>query len=194
MTTIIGIKTTEGVVLASDKRASKGFFIGSEIVQKISKIDDTLAIAIAGQLSDAEHLIKVAAAERKLLELRRGFPLSVKESSRLIANLAYSGLRSYQPYYVELLVAGVDSSGPQVNVADMSGAITNEDFAASGSGAPIAYGVLESLYDKSITNDEAKEVARKAVSASMERDPGSGNGIDILVIPKLVTVGGQAIA
>jgi len=80
MTTIIGIKTTEGVVLASDKRASKGFFIGSKIVQKISKIDDTLAIAIAGQLSDAEHLIKVTAAERKLIELRRGFPLSVKET------------------------------------------------------------------------------------------------------------------
>ena len=188
MTTIIGIKTTEGVVLASDKRASKGFFIGSKIVQKISKIDDSLAIAIAGQLSDAEHLIKVAAAERKIIELRRGFPLSVKESSRLIANLAYSGLRSYQPYYVELLVAGVDSSGSHVNVADMSGAITNEDYAASGSGAPIAYGVLESLYNKNITNDEAKEIARKAVLAAMERDPGSGNGIDILVIPKLISV------
>jgi proteasome beta subunit len=187
MTTIIGIKTTEGVVLASDKRASKGFFIGSKIVQKISKIDDTLAIAIAGQLSDAEHLIKVTAAERKLIELRRGFPLSVKESSRLIANLAYSGMKNYQPYYVELLVAGVDASGSHVNVADMSGAITNEDYAASGSGAPIAYGVLESLYHLDITNDEAKEIAKKAVSAAMERDPGSGNGIDVLVIPKLVT-------
>lgn len=187
MTTIIGIKTTEGVVLASDKRASKGFFIGSKIVQKISKIDDTLAIAIAGQLSDAEHLIKVTAAERKLIELRRGFPLSVKESSRLIANLAYSGLKNYQPYYVELLVAGVDASGSHVNVADMSGAITNEDYAASGSGAPIAYGVLESLYHFDITNDEAKEMAKKAVAAAMERDPGSGNGIDVLVIPKLVT-------
>lgn len=187
MTTIIGIKTTEGVVLASDKRASKGFFIGSKIVQKISKIDDTLAIAIAGQLSDAEHLIKVTAAERKLIELRRGFPLSVKESSRLIANLAYSGLKNYQPYYVELLVAGVDPSGSHVNVADMSGAITNEDYAASGSGAPIAYGVLESLYHFDITNDEAKEIAKKAVGAAMERDPGSGNGIDVLVIPKLVT-------
>lgn len=186
MTTIIGIKTTEGVVLASDKRASKGFFIGSKIVQKISKIDDTLAIAIAGQLSDAEHLIKVTAAERKLIELRRGFPLSVKESTRLIANLAYSGLKNYQPYYVELLVAGVDTRGSHVNVADMSGAITNEDFAASGSGAPIAYGVLESLYHFDITNDEAKEIAKKAVAAAMERDPGSGNGIDVLVIPKLV--------
>jgi proteasome beta subunit len=187
MTTIIGIKTTEGVVLASDKRASKGFFIGSKIVQKISKIDDTLAIAIAGQLSDAEHLIKVTAAERKLIELRRGFPLSVKESSRLIANLAYSGLKNYQPYYVELLVAGVDTNGSHVNVADMSGAITNEDYAASGSGAPIAYGVLESLYHFDISNDEAMEIAKKAVAAAMERDPGSGNGIDVLAIPKLVT-------
>ena len=186
MTTIVGIKTKEGVVLASDKRASKGFFIGSKIVQKISKIDDTLAIAIAGQLSDAEHLIKVATAERKLMELRRGFPLSVRESSRLIANLAYSGLKNYQPYYVELLVAGVDSKGAHVNVADMSGAITTEDYAASGSGAPIAYGVLESLYDSTMTNEAAKEVAKKAVLAAMERDPGSGNGVDVLIIPNLL--------
>ena len=121
-----------------------------------------------------------------MIELRRGFPLSVKESSRLIANLAYSGLKNYQPYYVELLVAGVDTSGSHVNVADMSGAITNEDYAASGSGAPIAYGVLESLYHFDSTNDEAKEIAKKAVAAAMERDPGSGNGIDVLVIPKLV--------
>ena len=145
MTTIVGIRTKEGVVPGSDKRASKGFFIGSKITQKISKIDDSLAIAIAGQLSDAEYLIKVAKAERKLMELRRGFMLTVKESARLVANLAYSGLKNYQPYFVELLIAGVDKEGGHVYVADMSGAITNEDFASSGSGSPIAYGVLEKL-------------------------------------------------
>lgn len=188
MTTIVGIKTNEGVVLGSDRRASKGFFIGSKITQKIAKVDDTLAIAIAGQLSDAEYLIRVAKAERKLLELRRGFPLTVKESSRLIANLAYSGLKSYQPYFVELLVAGVDDNGGHIYAADMSGAITTEDFASSGSGSPIAYGVLESVYHENMTNEEAKEIATKAVAAAMERDPGSGNGIDVLVIPNLVTV------
>ena len=188
MTTIVGIKTKEGVILGSDRRASKGFFIGSKITQKIAKVDDTLAIAIAGQLSDAEYLIRVAKAERKLLELRRGFPLTVKESSRLIANLAYSGLKSYQPYFVELLVAGVDDNGGHIYAADMSGAITTEDFASSGSGSPIAYGVLESVYHKNVTNEEAKEIATKAVAAAMERDPGSGNGIDVLVIPNLVTV------
>jgi len=188
VTTIVGIKTKEGVVLGSDRRASKGFFIGSKITQKIAKVDDTLAIAIAGQLSDAEYLIRVAKAERKLLELRRGFPLTVKESSRLIANIAYSGLKNYQPYFVELLVAGVDDNGGHIYAADMSGAITTEDFASSGSGSPIAYGVLESVFHKNITNEEAKEIATKAVAAAMERDPGSGNGIDVLVIPNLVTV------
>jgi len=179
MTTIVGIKTKDGVVLGSDKRASKGFFIGSKIVQKIAKIDETLAVAIAGQLSDAEYIIKVAKAERRLMELRRGFSLTVKESTRLIANLAYSGLRNYQPYYVELLVAGVDQHGSHVYAADMSGAITEEDFASSGSGSPIAYGVLESLYKKEVTNEQAKEIASRAVAAAMERDPGSGNGIDV---------------
>jgi proteasome beta subunit len=192
MTTIVGIKTGQGVVLGSDKRASKGFFIGSKITQKIAKIDDTLAVAIAGQLSDAEYLIKMAKAERKLTELRRGFPLTVKESARLIANLAYSGLKNYQPYFVELLVAGVDEQGGHIYAADMSGAITSEDFASSGSGSPIAYGVLESIYRKDMTNEEAKDMAARAVSAAMERDPGSGNGIDVLAIPNLVLASSAA--
>jgi proteasome beta subunit len=188
MTTIVGIKTKEGVVLGSDRRASKGFFIGSKITQKIAKIDDTLAVAIAGQLSDAEYMIKVAKAERRLMELRRGFSLTVKESARLIANLAYSGLKNYQPYFVELIVAGVDQEGGLIFAADMSGAITGEDFASSGSVSPMAYVVLESVYNKDITNEQAKEIATKAVAAAMERDPGSGNGIDVLVIPNLLMV------
>ncbi len=186
MTTIVGIKSRDGVVLASDRRASKGFFIGSKITQKITRVDDMLAMAISGQLSDAEYMVKMAKAERKLVELRRGYPLTVRESARLIANLAYSGLKSYTPYFVELLVAGVDSAGSHVYTADMSGAITEEDFASSGSGSPIAYGVLESSYNPSITLEESKTLASKAVAAAIERDPGSGNGVDVLEIPTLV--------
>jgi proteasome beta subunit len=185
MTTIVGIRTKEGVVLGSDRRASKGFFIGSKITQKITKIDDTLAVAIAGQLSDADYMVKLVKAERNLIELRRGFPVTVKESARLIANQAYTGLKNYQPYFVELLVGGVDQEGGQIFVADMSGAITSEEFASSGSGSPIAYGVLESIYHKDMTNEQAKEIVTKAVAAAMERDPGSGNGIDVLTIPNL---------
>lgn len=183
MTTTVGIRSKDGAVLAADKRASKGFFVGSKVVQKIFALDDTTAVAIAGQMSDAEYLVNLAKAERRLLALRRGYPLSVKESAKLISNLVYSGMRSYSPFFVELVVAGVDRDGSHVYTSDMSGAVTSEDFMSSGSGSPIAYGVLEQGYRPEIEFDDAKRLAEAAVRAAMERDPGSGNGVDVVAIP-----------
>jgi proteasome beta subunit len=84
---------------------------------------------------------------------------------------------------VELVVAGVDLEGPHVYTSDMSGAITSEDFMSSGSGSPIAYGVLEQGFRKEFSLDQAAKLAEAAVRAAMERDPGSGNGVDVLAIP-----------
>ena len=126
MTTIVGIKTKDGVVLSSDKRASKGFFIGSKITQKILKVDETIAVAIAGQVSDAEYLVNAVRAERTLVGLQRGYPLTVRETAKLIANIAYQGMKNYQPYFAEFIVGGVDQTGPHVFESDMSGAISTE--------------------------------------------------------------------
>jgi proteasome beta subunit len=182
MTTTVGIRTKDGAVLAADKRASKGFFVGSKAVRKLFSLDETTAVAIAGQMSDAEYLVNLAKAERRLLALRRGYPVSVKESAKLIANIVYSGMKSYQPYYVELVVAGVDKEGAHVYTSDMSGAITSEDFMSSGSGSPIAYGVLEQGYNGGLSLEQSRDLAEAAVRAAMERDPGSGNGVDLLVL------------
>lgn len=175
-------------MLSSDKRASKGFFIGSKITQKILPVDETIAVAIAGQVSDAEYLVNAVRAERKLVSLQRGYPLSVKETSKLIANIAYNGMKNYQPYYAEFIVAGVDAIGPHVFISDMSGAVSTEDFVSTGSGSPIAYGVLESTYKPNMNLEDGKGVAQSAVKAAMERDPGSGNGVDVLAIPVQVPV------
>ena len=183
MTTTVGIRSKDGVVLAADKRASKGFFVGSKVVQKLFPLDEATAVAIAGQMSDAEYLVNLAKAERRLLALRRGYPLSVRESAKLIANIVYNGMKSYSPFYVELVVAGVDRDGSHVFTSDMSGAITSEDFMSSGSGSPIAYGVLEQGYRTDILLGDAEKLAEAAVRAAMERDPGSGNGVDVLVVP-----------
>ncbi|MDG6922517.1 MAG: proteasome subunit beta, partial [Nitrososphaerota archaeon] len=101
---------------------------------------------------------------------------------------AYNGLKSYQPYYAEFIVAGVDATGPHVFISDMSGAVSSEEYVSTGSGSPIAYGVLESNYKKELTMDDAKTIATSAVKAAMERDPGSGNGIDVLSIPATIQV------
>ena len=188
MTTIVGILCKDGVVLSSDKRASKGFFIGSKITQKILKVDDTLAVAIAGQVSDAEYLVNAVRAERTLVTLQRGYPLTVKETTKLISNVAYQGMKSYQPYFAEFIVAGVDAIGPHVYVTDMSGAVSAENFVSSGSGSPIAYGVLESNYKENMTVEQARILGTNSVQAAMERDPGSGNGIDVVSISSTVLV------
>ena len=183
MTTIVAIKSNDGVVLASDKRASKGYFVGSKDVQKIYQLDDSLAAAIAGLLSDAEYLVNLAKAERRLVSIGRGFPMNVRESAKLIVNIAYRGLKAYQPFYAELLVAGIDGQGAHIYSTDASGSFIEEEFASSGSGSPIAYGVLEGGFMKDLSMDTAKQLAERAVRAAMERDPGSGNGVDILAIP-----------
>lgn len=182
MTTVVAIKSKDGVVLASDKRASKGFFVGSKGIQKIYPLDETVAAAVAGLLSDAEYLINLAKAERRLITLRRGFPMTVRESAKLISTIAYNGFKSYQPFVAELLVAGIDSDGGHIYTTDPSGSLIGEDFASSGSGSPVAYGVLEGGYSDNLGLEEAKELAEKAVRAAMERDPGSGNGVNLLTI------------
>ncbi|MEM4384599.1 MAG: proteasome subunit beta, partial [Candidatus Caldarchaeum sp.] len=73
--------------------------------------------------------------------------------------------------------------GPHVFSSDMSGSMVAEDFVSSGSGSPVAYGVLESLYTPNLRLEEARSIAVKAVEAAMQRDPGSGNGVDVLAIP-----------
>lgn len=182
MTTIVAVRCTDGVVLASDRRASKGGMIGSKAVKKIYPIDDRKAVAIAGQLSDANYLVNLVKAEAKLMEFNRGFPLTVKEVAKLLSNMLYSGMRNYAPYITELLVAGVDETGPNVFEADISGAVTDEMFTSSGSGSPMAYGVLEASYKEGLTVKEGAEIAKRAVRSAMERDPGSGNGVQIMVI------------
>jgi proteasome beta subunit len=194
LTTIVGILCKDGVVLSSDRRASKGFFIGSKLTQKILKVDDSLAVAIAGQVSDAEYLVNAVRAERSLVALQRGYPLTVKETTKLISNVAYQGMKSYQPYFAEFIVAGVDALGPHVFETDMSGAVSSENFVSSGSGSPIAYGVLESNYKENMTIEQAKALATNAVQAAMERDPGSGNGIDVVAIASKELISASSVS
>src|SRR5256884_9968209 len=100
MTTTVGIRSKDGVVLAADKRASKGFFVGSKVVQKIFSLDGTTAGAIAGAMSDAEYLVNLAKAERRLLALRRRYPVSRKEGPKRTPHNGYSLSKSYNPFYL----------------------------------------------------------------------------------------------
>ncbi len=180
--TTVGLRVEEGVVLASEKRVSYGFTVTSKSAKKIFKISDHLGIACAGLIGDMQAIARSLRAELRLYELDTNRRMSIKAAAKLLANILFS--RRYMPLMSETLVGGVDDIGSHLFVLDAIGSLIEDDYAALGSGATIAIGIVESGYRKDMAVDEASSLAVKAVRAAIERDALSGDGIDVLTITK----------
>lgn len=182
-TTTVGLVCRDGVVMATEKRATMGNFIASRRAKKIYKIADRIAMTTAGAVGDAQFLARLISVEIKLYEVRKEEKPTVKAVATLLSNI----LNSYRwfPYFVQLLVGGVDKRGPSIYSIDLlGGAIEEIDIVATGSGSPTAYGVLEDRYTPEITVDEGVELAVRAIYSAMRRDSASGDGIDVVKITK----------
>jgi len=180
-TTTIGLVCKDGIVLASDRRATMGYFIASKDIDKIYPISDTIAMTIAGSVGDAQTLVRWMAAEIKLYELKHEKTITVEAATTLLANILVQ--YKYYPFFVQLLVGGVDEKSRLFSI-DMLGGVTEEKMTSTGSGSPIAFGVLEEFYKEDKDIEYNLPIAAKAVSAAMKRDAGSGERIDLVTITK----------
>ena len=180
-TTTAAVVCKDGVVLASDRRATMGYLIASKDVDKIFAIDEHLAMTIAGGVGDAQMLIRWMQAEAKLYRLRHGRPITVESAATLLANILAQ--YKYFPFFVQLLLGGYDER-PRVFSIDMLGGVTEEKYTSTGSGSPVAYGVLEELYSEEQVIAESVRVAAKAVSAAIQRDAGTGERVDLVIVDK----------
>ncbi|ELZ28535.1 20S proteasome A and B subunits [Halorubrum distributum JCM 9100] len=177
-TTTVGIKADDGVVMATDMRASLGGMVSSKDVQKVEEIHPRGALTIAGSVSAAQNLISTLRAETSLYEARRGKDMSMEALSTLTGNL----LRSGAFFVVQPILGGVDDEGAHIYSIDALGGTTEEEYTVTGSGSQYALGVLEQEYDDDVTIDEAKTIAAKAIQSAVERDLASGNGINVAVV------------
>jgi proteasome beta subunit len=180
-TTTVGLVCKDGVVFASDRRATMGYFIASKDIDKIYPVSDRIAMTIAGSVGDAQTLIRWMNAELKLYELKHEKPATVEAASVLLANILSQ--YKYYPFFVQLLIGGIDEK-PRLFSVDMLGGITEEKMTSTGSGSPIAYGVLEELYAQDQDVSVNLPIAAKAVNAAMKRDAASGERVDLVVITK----------
>ncbi|MEM0449519.1 MAG: archaeal proteasome endopeptidase complex subunit beta [Methanomassiliicoccales archaeon] len=183
-TTTIGLVNKEGVILASEKRATMGNVIAHKDVQKVFKIDDNLGLTTAGLVGDAQLLARYIKAEVELYRLKRNTRMSVKSAATLISNILHRGGGSMGFYYVGLILGGIDRTGGHVYSLDAAGGSIRDDYVAVGSGSLFAYGVLEDLYEKGMTMDEGIDLTIRAMNAAMKRDSASGDGINIVCITK----------
>lgn len=178
--TAVGIKASNGIVLAADKRVTYGFWLMSKSGKKVFRIADKLGIASAGLMADMQTLSRMLEAELRLYELESGTRAKVWNAAKLLSLILYN--RRLFPYFVEMIIGGIDEEGPHVYSIDPIGAIIEEKYIALGSGAPLAISIIESSYNDNITVEKARELAIKSVEAAFKRDAISGDGIDILII------------
>ncbi len=180
-TTTVGLIVDRYTILAADKRATAGMLIASRTVKKIVRLTDYSAMTISGLVADAQTLADIVREEARLYELTNGIRLSIKGIATLLSNILFSS--KWFPYLVQLIVGGFDNK-PRLYTLDPYGSLTEEKYTATGSGSPVAYGVLEDSYREDLSLEEAIKIAVSAVKSAIRRDVATGDGVDVVIISK----------
>ena len=178
--TSVGIKTKDAIILASEKRVSYGGFVMSKVGRKVFLIQDRYGMALAGLFADIETLVRLMKIQIHQYEIENGRKLSVKSAARLLSVILYQ--YKYMPFLSEIIFGGIDEEGPHLLVMDSLGSLIEDNYAAVGSGAPIAIGIIESRYREGLSVEEAEKIAVESIRAAIKRDVTSGDGIDTVVI------------
>lgn len=179
-TTTVGAVGRDGVVLASDTRVTMGDLVVHKRGKKVYKIDDNLALTISGVLADAQRTVEILRANSRIYRLERKAVMPVSVAARLLANFFFSYRLS--PFVAHILIGGVDDTGSHLFALDPFGSTTEEKYVATGSGSPIAYGVLEERYREGLPLREVLPIVVRSVNSAMKRDVGSGDSFDVSVI------------
>ena len=181
-TTTVAIKVKEGVVLCADMRASAGYFIANNNTMKIQKIEKHAGLTLAGGVADAQNIVDVLRYHANVHRIQNQEPMPIRSLARL-TSLMFHQNRGY-PFIADILVGGYDNQGPQLFNIDMFGSVEEKNYVTTGSGSPVAYGLLEEEYHDNLTLDDAKSVALRAVKAAITRNIGTGDGINVALIDK----------
>jgi len=181
-TTTVGAISREGVILASDTRVTMGSLVVHKKGKKVYKIDDHLAMTISGVVADAQKTVATLKANARMYRLQRRIAMPVSAAARLVANLFFS--HRLFPFMAQIIIGGIDSYGPHLFSIDPFGSITEEKYVATGSGSPIAYGILEEKFKEDLSLEEALPIVTRALRSAMRRDVATGDNLDIVVIDK----------
>jgi proteasome beta subunit len=181
-TTTLGMVCKDGVVIATETRATMGTLIAHKETKKLYKIDEHIALATAGLVGDLQVLARYLNAEANLYRLKRDIKMPIESAATLMSNILNQ--RKFYPYFVQIILAGYDDTGGHVYSLDAAGGSIPDKYTSAGSGSPYVFGVLEDTYKDDLTTNEGIDLAIRAITAATNRDSASGGKINIAVINK----------
>ena len=169
--------------MATDTRVTAGGFIAHKRGKKLLRIDDNIAMTISGGVADAMNIVDTLKYYTHLYRIERGRQMPVRAAAQVVSNVLFSS-RLY-PFIADVLVGGIDPKGGSIFSVDFFGSMNQEKVVATGSGSPVAYGILESEYKEGMTAAKSYPLAAKAIIAATRRNVATGDHFDIAVLDKV---------
>ncbi len=179
--TVVGVAYKDGLVLGAERRVTLGGFIVSKTAKKTFKVTESVGAACAGMIGDMQVLIKQLQSYVKIRELELRRPLPANSVAKLLSVILFEN--RYAPMITQVMIGGVDAK-PMIWILDPLGSIIPDDYAAVGSGAEIAIGVIENGYTDGMSEERARDLAVKAIRSAIKRDVSSGDGVDLIYVTR----------
>ncbi len=168
-TTTVGLKFNNGVVLIIDKRITSRLIEPSSI-EKIFKLDEHIGCATSGLVADARVLVDRARVEAQINRITYNEMMPVEILVKKICDFKqnYTQYGGVRPFGTALLIAGVDSKGPQLYETDPSGALMAYKAGSIGAGRNTVMEVFEDKYKENISMDKAIGLGLEALEIATE--------------------------
>jgi proteasome beta subunit len=177
--TAVGISYQGGVLLAAEKRVAFGNFVVNKNTKKTFAVTELVGAACAGMIADMQVLVRQVGALAKIRKLETKRNVAPNSVAKLMSVIMFE--RRFFPLLTQVIVGGVNGK-PQIYTLDPLGSLLPDEYAAVGTGAEMALGVMDGEYKKEMSEEKARELAIKAIKSSIQRDSSSGDGIDLLLI------------
>jgi proteasome beta subunit len=179
--TAVGVSYKDGVILGAERRITLGNYVLSKSGRKAFKVTDNVGAVCAGLVADMQNLVREVGVYAKLKELEVRRSLKPNSVAKLMSVIMFE--RRYAPLLTQVILGGVDGK-PRVYVLDPLGSVITDDYAAVGTGAELAVGVIEAAYVPSMSAKDARELLVSSIKSAIARDAMSGGGIDLLIVEK----------
>ena len=177
--TAVGISYQNGIVLGAEKRVSYGNFLVNKNTKKTFSVTNEVGAACAGMIADMQVLVRqvIALAKIRKLETRRN--VAPNSIAKLMSVIMFE--RRFFPLLTQVIVGGIGTKA-EIYTLDPLGSVLPDDYAAVGTGAEMALGILDAEYNHNMSQEKAKDLTIKSIKSSIQRDASSGDGIDLLFI------------